>query len=185
MPAEIFVFFGMIATGKSTLAEGFARSRNIAGFNSDRVRKELAGLTPQTRRPDGVGQGIYAADFSRRTYDALLDAAAREIAADRAVVLDASYGARAERDRVRALGRRLGVRVRFVHCVCPEAEMKRRMEERAQDDRAVSDGRWEIYLAQKQSFEPPAEIEAADLVTLSTDAPPAVLQQRLAQQLAT
>jgi predicted kinase len=37
--------------------------------------------------------------------------------------------------------------------------------------RDVSDGRWEIYLKQKVSYEAPDEIESADFLELDTDAP--------------
>ena len=43
---NIWVFFGLIATGKSTLAEKWAARHTMAHFNSDRLRKELAGISP-------------------------------------------------------------------------------------------------------------------------------------------
>ncbi len=183
MQPDITVFFGMIATGKSFLAEAWASRQGAAYYNSDRVRKELAGLSVTERRPDGVDQGIYTPEFSRRTYDALLDRAAAAIADGRPVVLDASYQSAAERAHVLELGRRLGVPVRFVYCTCPEAVIRRRLELRAADPAAVSDGRWEIYLAQKERFEPPDELAPESLVVLDTDADRDTLLARLADQL--
>jgi len=58
-----------------------------------------------------------------------------------------------------------------VHCTCPEAEVRRRLEERARDPEAVSDGRWEIYGQQRQSFEWPDELAEDELITLGTAAP--------------
>lgn len=166
---RIFVFFGLIASGKSTLAEAWAKAHSIAAFNSDRVRKDLAGLLPQTSRKEQVDQGIYSQEFTRRTYDALLDLAAQEIRAGRSVALDASYQSTEERQRVRDLGKKLGARACFVHCLCPEPEMRRRMEERARDPQAVSDGRWEIYLRQKERFEVPRELASGELLVINTD----------------
>jgi hypothetical protein len=171
MPAanNIWVFFGLIATGKSTLAAAWAARHGMAHFNSDRLRKELTGLAPPGRPEESLDQGIYSEEFTRRTYDALLARAERQCLANRAVVLDASYQRRSERDRVRALAARLGVDVFFILCNCAEAEIMRRLEIRSRDRGAVSDGRPEIYLAQKERFESPWELDETRLVKLSTD----------------
>ncbi|HIJ79035.1 MAG: AAA family ATPase [Desulfobulbaceae bacterium] len=168
---EFFVFFGLIATGKSTVAQAWADQRGLTYYNSDVVRKELAGLAPSASRQEAVGQGIYSSDFSRKTYTALLERAESDLTAGRGVVLDASYQGKEERQRVRDLAARLGVNLCFVLCSCPELEMKRRMEQRALDPNAVSDGRWEIYLKQKERFEVPDELSGAEFIELSTDLP--------------
>ena len=69
------------------------------------------------------------------------------------VVLDGSYSRRADRERVRSMAAGMGVRCVFIFCTCSEKEVRRRLELRARDPEAVSDGRWEIYLHQKQTFE--------------------------------
>lgn len=167
--ARVLVFFGMIASGKSYLASAWASRHDCTYHNSDQVRKELAGLTPETRQREAMDQGIYSRDFSRKTYDQLLLLAQTDLE-HRAgcVVLDGSYQVRDEREMVRA---RLGKKavVLFVHCVCPEAVMKARMEERQRDPLAVSDGRWEVYLQQKRRFEMPEELGCDQLVTINTD----------------
>lgn len=182
-PPELFLFFGLIATGKSTVAQAWAERGGLSYYNSDVVRKELAGLSPQSRQRETADQGIYTSEFTARTYAALLDRAEQELSRGKGVVLDASYQRQADRDRVRLLAQRLGVRLYCVLCVCPEEEMKRRMAERALDPRAVSDGRWEIYLKQKERFEPPAELAPEQLITLSTDLPVEAVLAQLAAQL--
>ncbi|HIJ89416.1 MAG: AAA family ATPase [Desulfobulbaceae bacterium] len=175
---DLFIFFGLIATGKSTVAQAWAERHTLAYYNSDVVRKELAGLSPQTHQRETADQGIYTSEFTARTYAALLARAEQDITRGRGVVLDASYQRKSDRDQVRMLAQRLGVRLYCILCICPEEEMKRRMAKRALDPEAVSDGRWEIYLKQKERFEPPAELTPAQLITLSTDLPvEAVLAQ--------
>ena len=163
-----WVFFGVIATGKSTLAEKWAARHTMAHFNSDRLRKELAGISPTAGQQESLDKGIYSSEFSRRTYDALLTKAEQECRAGRPVALDASYQSRIERDRVRDLAARLGADVFFVHCVCPEDEIMRRLEIRSHDPEAVSDGRPAIYQAQKERFELPNELDDTQLVNLTT-----------------
>ena len=99
------------------------------------------------------------------------------------VVLDASYQLERDRQDVRVLAKNLDSRVCFILCQCSEDEMKRRMSLREQDPAAVSDGRWEIYLKQKQKFEPPVELTASELITIDTRAPLADLLEELDRKL--
>lgn len=169
----------MIATGKSVLAAAFAKKWGCAYYNSDLVRKELAGLAPHQRQLKSVDTGIYSNDFSRRTYDALLSRAQSSLGQDpcSCVVLDGSYQRCSERER---LCNTFGAdhRLVFILCQCPEEVMKRRMDRRLRNPRAVSDGRWEIYLQQKERFELPHELPREQLLILDTDRPlPALLFQ--------
>lgn len=177
--ARILVFFGMTASGKSTLAALCAARLGAPHYNTDRVRKELAGLAANTRRPDGIGQGIYTAELSEQTYAALLDRAAADIRAGQTlVILDGSYASRESRERARRAAAALGAEIRFVHCVCGEAETLRRLDLRARDSEAVSDGRLEIYRHQQHTFTEPADDEA-DIFRLDTEEGPETLSARL------
>ena len=178
-PADrtVVVFFGMTASGKSTLGQAWASQRRAPYYNTDRIRKELAGLRPEEKRPDAVGQGIYSQAFTEQTYQAMLDRAGRDfVAGEPVVVLDGAYGRRADRDGVRTMARMAGARCVFVLCRCGEDEARRRLSVRARDPEAVSDGRWEIYLHQRQTFElPDQEGGENDCIPLNTDQPVATL----------
>lgn len=178
----LYIFFGLIATGKSTLARAWAEHLGINWYNSDVLRKELAGLTG-TRGGQGFRQGIYTEEYTARTYQALADKAAEELGQGRSVVLDASYRSQSLRQAVRNLAKKHGALARFILCSCAEAELRRRLEERARDPEAVSDGRWEIYLRQKEVFEAPDELAADELITIDTKAPQASLVGQLARAL--
>lgn len=167
---DILVFFGLIASGKSTLAEAFARRAGVLYLNTDRVRKELAGLAVTERRPDGQDQGIYSREYTVKTYQTMLDAAVRSGMQGKGVVLDGSYSSRKDRDRVQESGKKIGTNVRFILCYCSEVETRRRLELRAQDPLAVSDGRWDIYLKQKVRFEQSEELDSTQLLVLDTEA---------------
>jgi len=168
---EVWVFFGLIASGKSYLAEAWAARHGFAHLNSDRVRKELAGAEAASGRSAAADRGIYTPEFSRLTYDELLVRAAAELRCGRSVLLDASYQSRGERDRVRSWAAALHTPVHFVRCICPEEEVKRRLALRGADPKAVSDGRWEILQLQLQRFEEPSELDETLLLTISTDRP--------------
>ncbi len=166
---EIFVFFGMIATGKSTIAQAWSWQEQLRCYNSDWVRKELAGVDPTSTHHESIDGGIYTKELSIKTYATLLERAGARLRQGNSVVLDASYQYAKDRQDIRELVSRLGCRVYFILCQCAEAEMKHRMDRRSLDPAAVSDGRWEVYLQQKKRFEPPEELPDTELITLNTD----------------
>lgn len=186
-PAEkkpvLYVFFGMIATGKSTLSQAWAWHKQVRCYNSDWVRKELAGIPPTDSRRESMDAGIYTREFSQNTYKTLLERAAARLQRGDSVILDGSYQYASDRQAARNLARSLNCEVYFILCQCSEAEMKRRMDAREKDPAAVSDGRWEIYLQQKKRFEPPKELAAAELITINTEPPLEVLLEELEKQL--
>jgi predicted kinase len=152
----VVVFFGMIASGKSTLGQVWAQQHRAPYYNTDRVRKELAGLQPTERRPEAADEGIYAAGFTERTYRTMLERTAADFSRGAGMVgLDGSYSRRTDREAVRRMAAGCGARSVFVLCACSAGEVQRRLALRARDPGAVSDGRWEIYLRQQKVFELP------------------------------
>jgi predicted kinase len=179
----VVVFFGMTASGKSTLAMSWSAQCGAPYYNTDRVRKELLGLKVTDRRPDGIDQGIYTHAFTEQTYATMLQWASRDIAQGAAlVILDGSYGKRADRDAVRQMAEAVGARCLFMHCVCSEGETRRRLAHRATDSGAVSDGRWEIYTHQLSNFEGPGTDEQQDCVYLDTERTSAELLKEVMAQ---
>ncbi|MBI5559504.1 MAG: AAA family ATPase [Deltaproteobacteria bacterium] len=170
MPASLFVFMGLIASGKSSLAQAFAEEFSFPYFNTDVVRKELAGKAPSSRQADAFGQGIYSPAFTRLTYDTLLDHARRELSVNHYVVLDGSYLERGERQRAMECAAGCAASFFFILCRCDDEETRRRLALRASDPLAVSDGTWEIYQRQKESLEFPDELASDCLIVMDTRA---------------
>lgn len=166
----IVVFFGMTATGKSTLGRALAAYCSAPYFNTDMVRKELTGLQASHRQREEIGKGIYSCIFSEKTYQALLDRTNAEfIKGKRLVILDGSYSKRTDRDQVRELAARWGGGSMFIFCTCSEEEVRHRLAKRAADPSAVSDGRWEVYLHQQKTFEKPDLLDESDCLQLNTE----------------
>ena len=51
------LIFGLMATGKTTLARALGQALGLPVIETDRVRKTLAGLAPTTRATEAFGQG--------------------------------------------------------------------------------------------------------------------------------
>jgi uncharacterized protein len=148
------VIFGLMATGKTTLARALGQALGWPVVESDQVRKTLAGMKPTARAAVAFGQGIYAADFSTRTYEEMRRQAAAQLAAGASVILDGSYKRATERALVRQLAREHHGKALFVYCDCPPAEARRRAGIRLTDPQAISDGRVELFEAQINDFDP-------------------------------
>jgi len=177
---SLVVFFGLTASGKSYLAGRWAARRQCPYFNTDVIRKTLAGVAPKTRETNGIGQGIYSAVHTRQTYDQMVNLARAQLHRDRSVVavLDGSYLDAQERQKL--VSEFSGqVEICFIYCFCPEEVTRQRLEIRKHDERAVSDGRWEVYLYQKENFSLPQTIEKARLLCLNTAHDEAELLARL------
>lgn len=181
--AKIFAFFGLIASGKSTLAAAWANHIGASYYNSDIVRKDLAGLRPHASGHSSFNEGIYTPEFSRKTYDALLQLAEDALKATKPVVLDASYSNKEERQLLKKMASTFGVTPIFVHCLCPENEIQRRLQIRRKDLLSVSDGNWKIYLKQKEKFVHPEELGQGELITITTDKPVDLLLKEIANMI--
>ena len=171
MQCDLFVFMGLIASGKSTLAKAWSTKYSLPYFNSDVVRKELSGFSASSRQADSFHRGIYTPEMSRKTYDALLDKAQQVLTSGKSVVLDASYSSQAERDIVCRFASKSTSRFFFILCQCSDEETHRRLEKRRRNPVAVSDATWDIYQKQKQHFEYPAELPSGSFFVLDTKAP--------------
>jgi predicted kinase len=174
----IVVVFGLMGTGKSNRSRALAADMGWPVIHSDAVRKTLAGLKPTDRVPADFGHGIYAENFSTRTYTEMLRQAEAQLAAGGSVILDGSYKRAAERARVRRLARDQGARVIFVYCQCPPAVARQRLGIRLTDPEAISDGRVELFEDQARDFDPFTP-EDRPLLRLDTTRDPQVVLSEL------
>ncbi len=82
---------GLPGTGKSALAGAVAGRLGFTVLNSDRIRKELAGLPAEASARAPYERGIYTAEWTERTYRELLRRAAALLARGESVIADASF----------------------------------------------------------------------------------------------
>jgi aminoglycoside phosphotransferase family enzyme/predicted kinase len=177
---DLYVFFGLSGTGKTVIASAWAKNHQLPFYNSDRVRKgSVARIPTEERHWEPFGEGIYSQQQTLKTYKALACLAGKHLMQGEPVILDATYRDREERLRLLGLAREAKANIHFILCTCPEQEIKERLTQRARIETQVSDGRWEIYLKQKEVFAPTDDLDQDHLMVLPTNRPIAELLDEL------
>jgi aminoglycoside phosphotransferase family enzyme/predicted kinase len=158
---------GAVGTGKSTAARALADVHRAVVISSDRVRKHLLGIASTER----ASPTSYTPAQKARVYAELLPRAAAVIGSGRAVILDATWGRRQDRETVLRWARRQGVRAFFVEARCAEEVARERLRRRAAAADDVSDAEASLHRASAAAFEPPTEWPREARTAVATDHP--------------
>lgn len=161
---------GVIASGKSTVAERIAEELGAPIVDADRTRKAMLGVSPTTRVHEAAWKGAYDPAFTEAVYDEVLRRASVVLASGRPVVVDASFRSRSMRARARDLAIASSVPFRLVECRADAELCKRRLAQREALG-GVSDGRLAIFDDFCARFEPIAELASCDHVVIDTSRP--------------
>jgi aminoglycoside phosphotransferase family enzyme/predicted kinase len=153
---------GPPGSGKSTVAAGLADHLGMVVLSSDRIRKELAGLDPETPAGAELGQGIYDADHTARTYAEMLRRARVLLGLGESVVLDASWGSADQRGAARAVARATSADVRELCCAAPKEVVLDRVASRQRSPHLVSDADAAVAVALAQAHAPWPEASGLD-----------------------
>jgi len=158
------LFCGLPGSGKSTVARTLSSASGGAWpvLSSDRVRKELAGV----RATDRLPASFYSKEFSRLTYDALLDRALAASAVGRVLLLDANFRSRDERRRFCEAAHGAGARCGILHLFLGEDLALARLRDRSAAGDGESDADARVFEALRRSFEAPEEGESDRLIRL-------------------
>ncbi|MEV5302688.1 AAA family ATPase [Amycolatopsis methanolica] len=120
---------GLPASGKSTLADAIAGRLEATVLRTDRIRKELAGITPEDSA--GYREGLYDQAQTDRTYAEMLRRAADLLALGETVVLDASWSDAGQRRAAAEVAETACSPVLPLRCWAPEAVTAHRLAARA------------------------------------------------------
>jgi predicted kinase len=182
-PPRLIAFGGVIASGKSTLAEALGRRLAIPVLGSDRTRKALLGVGADSPIHDEPWRAAYSDERTDQVYAELLRRAEIVLDSGRSVIVDASFRTRSMRQEVRQLSRALGAAFTFVECRVPIEVSRQRLRERANAP-SISDGRSAILDEFLNRYEPVGEIPAGEHAVVSSAGPASEsLEQLVAQGL--
>jgi aminoglycoside phosphotransferase family enzyme/predicted kinase len=140
---------GLPGSGKSTLARDLSARAGFTVLNSDRIRKELAGLPAEARGP----VSLYTDAVTESTYAECLRRAEVSLFRGERVIIDASFRQNAFRQRFLHTARRLAVPTLWLECQADPAVCRRRLAGRHGD---VSDADWAIYELSAEHWEAPS-----------------------------
>lgn len=141
---------GLSGSGKSFVARILHEEFGFEWIRSDTIRKELANVDQKQHIKVGFGEGIYSEDWTKRVYQEMINRAKALKDAGKHVVIDATFLKEWQRDMVKE---QLDD-VLFLMAVADEEEIKRRLSQRED----ISDADLNIYLKQREVFEPPEGI---------------------------
>jgi aminoglycoside phosphotransferase family enzyme/predicted kinase len=164
----IVLMMGLSGSGKSVLAGALASRLGTALLATDVVRRELDD-SQGTDAP--VGEGRYSDNRRNQVYEALAEQAESYVRAGRGVVLDGTYIEARQRKRIIDLAASLKAPLTVIECEAPEQVVRQRQQQRQSEAWTASEGRWEVYLAQKQQYEPPDEVPSARRLRIDTTRP--------------
>jgi aminoglycoside phosphotransferase family enzyme/predicted kinase len=161
---------GLTGSGKSTLAGELSRRLGLPLLSSDATRKAIAGAA-EPGKSVPWGEGLYSPAMTERTYARIAEQAEELVSGGEGAILDATFHREAQRRRIIELARRHNVPLVLIHCQSSEDLVRERLKRRAEEGRDLSDGRWEIYVKQKEAFEPVGEVSPENCRALDTAAP--------------
>lgn len=188
---------GLMGSGKSTLAHALQQHFAYPLFSSDIIRKELTQQRLTEPQAERFVEGIYTPACTRKTYETLGQRALSCLEQGQAVIPDASFSQRAERQRLMRAATAWGAKVVFIECICPPEVALARLGSRWQrhfvdtsqetSPAAVlaSNGRPNLYAVQAAHWEPfePALEPHVTHILLTTTPPPTEMVQQLLPML--
>lgn len=164
----IWVICGMIAAGKSTVAEKLSALFSIPWIRSDELRKTLFEELPDKSGKTGFEKGMYTPEATSLVYGKMLVTAQAALEKGSSVILDATCSKQKERQDILQLARDTSANIIFVECRCPDREIKTRLKNREHQS-TVSDARLEHFAAIRKSMDPFDHLSADVHMPVRTD----------------
>jgi aminoglycoside phosphotransferase family enzyme/predicted kinase len=163
---------GLSGSGKTWLANRLAPLLDAIHLQSDVERKRLAGLAAAERSGSGLAAQMYSPEATGHLYAHLAESAGDMLAAGWNVIIDATFGTRAERARLREVARRLAVPLQVIHCRAPVGILQRRLRQRAALGTDASEADATVLDWQLRHLEPLDAQEDLPVVEVDTSAEP-------------
>jgi uncharacterized protein len=170
-PAEqpaLIITHGLSGSGKTRLTRRLIPIMDVVRVRSDVERKRLEGLTAAERSDSDVGQGLYSADHTERTYQRLAEVAHNILDAGMSAIVDATFLKRDRRRLFQALAEETGCRFVILECTAPEAVLRERVAARARKGRDASEADVAVLEKQLATADPLTPEERRAAVTVET-----------------
>jgi aminoglycoside phosphotransferase family enzyme/predicted kinase len=146
---KFIIFFGLIGSGKSFIAEKLAIKKEAIVLKTDVVRKELANLSPEEERKVPYQKNIYSYFFSQRIYKYLIKRSKKYYKNGYSVFLDGTFNKKEWRDMVKKILNKKITPI-WIYLYAREKIIRKRLRK----VRKISNGRWEIFRQMRKDFHP-------------------------------
>ncbi|MFT5700219.1 MAG: aminoglycoside phosphotransferase family enzyme/predicted kinase [Desulforhopalus sp.] len=165
---QLIITRGVSASGKSTVSKALLEHLGAVRIRSDVERKRLFGVGPEDDGKAGVGEGMYSAEATERTYRKLEELAATILGAGYSVIVDAVFLHHNERQRFQKLAEARQTPFVIVECTTSAEILRARIVRRIRD---VSDADLKILEMQLSKWQPLDTKESPHVVTVDTTSP--------------
>ena len=177
---QLILTCGVTGSGKTTVAQVLLEQLGAVRLRSDLERKRLHGVaaTNHFAACTEVGQGLYGAAATERTYARLSSLAAVVLKAGITAIVDATFLKCSQRQMFRDLAGTHAVKFSIVECVAPPAALRARVIERLARGDDASDATTQVLSDQLEQREPLSAQEQAVTVRLDTNTERSRLESR-------
>lgn len=182
-PPAVYAVSGVIASGKSTVADRLAELVHAPVVDADRTRKSLAGVAATMPMAEPAFAGHYSEQATDAAYAEVLRRAELVLGSKRPVVIDASFRERHKREQARELAKRYDLPFLLIECAVDRETIRARLREREREP-SVSDGRIGLLDAFAASFEPIEELPPNEHLVVDTGRPIAETMARIRERIA-
>lgn len=159
---------GFSGSGKTWLSTRLLSALPAVRLRSDLERKRLFGLEEAADSRSGIAAGIYDREADVAVYDRLLALAGGLLRAGLNVILDASFLAARQRERVRQTALASGASAVTVQTVASEPVLRKRLQQRQNGD--VSEANVDVLVYQLETADTLSTDELADTLIVDTEA---------------
>jgi uncharacterized protein len=175
---------GLIASGKSTVADWLSAELGAPVVDADRTRKHMLGMRPTEHAEDDAWKGAYDPSFTEDVYTEVLRRASVVLASGRPVIVDASFRSARMRQAARSLAEKHGAPFRFIECRATADTCRARLAKRERGE-SVSDGRLAVFDEFSSRFEPVTELPHAHHVVIDTEQLPGAVHAAVRRSIST
>lgn len=165
----LLINHGLSGSGKSYLSQVILEKFPAIQIRSDVERKRLFRDSLNKVNSGAVGQGIYTAEATRKTYMQLVKIAKKLLDAGYAVIIDAANLEQQQRQLFIDLANSLRVPFLIIDYRAPLNILRRRIEKRAKHQDDASDATLAVLEHQLTVAEPFANSEQPFVITVNTD----------------
>lgn len=147
----LIITFGLTGCGKSFISKILKKKlKNSILIRSDKIRKEIFGISPYKKIIVPYGKGIYSKKVSEKVYKKMMEIADDFLKNNKNVIIDASFLKSKWRKKAKRIALKNNAKFFIIAPFTSERKIKERFLKRKRD---VSNGRWEIYLKQKENYD--------------------------------